>query len=149
MEERFQTFTVLVTDINRCIHKLKTKEMEEFNLKSSHVSCLYYLYKMGSMTAKDLCDICKEDKANISRAIKALEIGGYVVCNSKTQKRYQSMLVLTELGNETGSRIAEKIDRILDMVGEGVSDECRKVMYESLVAIRKNLQQLCDENDLL
>lgn len=148
MEERFQTFTVLITDINRCIHKLKTKEMEEFNLKSSHVSCLYYLYKSDKLTAKELCDICREDKANISRAIKYLEQSGYVVCNSKTPKRYQSVLVLTELGRSIGKRIAEKIDRVLDAVGAGVSDEHRRIMYDALSAINMNLQKLCDENDL-
>ncbi len=148
MEERFQTFTVLITDINRCIHKLKTKEMEEFNLKSSHVSCLYYLYKSDKLTAKELCDICREDKANISRAIKHLEQSGYVVCNSRTPKRYQSVLVLTETGRSIGKRIAEKIDRVLDTVGMGVSDEHRAIMYRALTAINQNLKRLCDENDL-
>ena len=148
MEERFQTFTVLITDINRCIHKLKTKEMEEFNLKSSHVSCLYYLYKSDKLTAKELCDICREDKANISRAIKYLEQSGYVVCNSKTTKRYQSVLVLTELGRTIGERIAKKIDRVLEAVGEGVSDEHRLIMYRALSKVNTNLQRLCDENDL-
>lgn len=145
MEERFQTFTVLVTDINRCIHKLKAKEMEEFNLKSSHVSCLYYLYKSDKLTAKELCDICREDKANVSRAIKYLEQSGYVVCNSKAQKRYQSVLVLTELGQSTGKRIAEKIDRILERVSSGISEEHRAIMYESLLAINDNLRKLCEE----
>ena len=68
MQERFQTFTVLITKLNRCIRKIKTEEMAEFDLKSPHVSCLYYLYKADSLTAKELCDICEEDKANISRS---------------------------------------------------------------------------------
>ena len=48
--ERFQTFTVLITSINRSIHKIKTEEMAEFNLKSAHVNCLYYLGLKGDMT---------------------------------------------------------------------------------------------------
>ena len=148
MEERFQTFTVLVTDINRSIHKLKTKEMEEFDLKSSHVSCLYYLFKTGSMTATELCDICREDKANISRAIKSLEDNGYVVCNSKKQKRYQSQLTLTDMGAQVASRIAKKIDKVLDAVSEGVSDEHRAIMYHALAKISANLQKLCEDTDL-
>ena len=73
MQERFKTFTILVSNINRCIHKIKTEEMADFNLKSSHVSCLYYIYKENSLTAKELCGLCGEDKANISRTIKFLE----------------------------------------------------------------------------
>ena len=87
MEERFNTFTVLIAGINRCIRKIKTEEMSEYNLKSPHVSCLYYLYKHNSLTAKELCDICDEDKSNVSRSIKFLEENGYLVCNSKKEKR--------------------------------------------------------------
>ena len=70
MEERFQVFTVLIAGINRSILRIKTEEMSEFNLRSSHVSCLYYLYKKESLTAREICNLCGEDKANISRAVK-------------------------------------------------------------------------------
>ena len=63
MIDRFQTFTVLVAKMNRCIRKIKTEEMAEFDLKSPHVSCLYYLYGADSLTATELCEICEEDKA--------------------------------------------------------------------------------------
>ena len=144
MEERFQTFTGLITDINRCIHKIKTVEMAEFDLKSSHVSCLYYLYKMVSLTARELCDLCREDKANISRTIKYLESNGYLVCTSRTIKRYQSPLRLTELGTAVGARISKKIDHILDQASAGITEEQRAAMYGSLAVISGNLQELCD-----
>lgn len=145
MEERFKTFTVLMNGINRSIHKLKTAEMAEFNLKSSHVSCLYYLYK-EEMTAKELCDACDEDKANISRAVKYLEENGFLECKSKAQKRYQTPICLTEKGKDVASHIVEKIDSVLSAAGNGVSDENRKIMYQSLATIAKNLEELCEKN---
>ena len=42
MLDRFKTFTLLITNINRSIRKIKTEEMAEYNLKSIHISCLYY-----------------------------------------------------------------------------------------------------------
>lgn len=144
MEERFQTFTGLITDINRCIHKIKTEEMAEFDLRSSHVSCLYYLYKMVSLTARELCDLCREDKANISRSIKYLETNGYLVCTSKRVKRYQSPLRLTELGKQVGERISGKIDHILEQASAGLTEEQRVAMYRALGLISGNLQDLCD-----
>ena len=147
MQERFQTFTVLIARLNRCIRKIKTEEMAEFNLKSPHVSCLYYLYKSDSLTAKELCDICEEDKANISRSIEYLEKNGYLVCKSKTEKRYKSPLVLTEKGRETGEYIVRKIDAILDSVSEGIPEEHRMIMYRSLSVICDNLQKICDAYD--
>ena len=147
MQERFQTFTVLLARLNRCIRKIKTEEMSEFDLKSPHVSCLYYLYKADSLTSKELCDICEEDKANVSRSIEFLEKNGYLVCRSKKEKRYKSPLVLTEKGRATGEHIVRKIDAILEAVGEGVPPEHRELMYRSLSVICDNLQKICDAYD--
>ena len=144
MQERFKTFTVLITKINRSIRRIKTEEMAEFNLKSPHVSCLYYLYKAQTLTAKELCDICEEDKAAVSRSIEYLETNGYVTCNSKMQKRYRTPLELTEKGREIGARIVERIDRILGAASEGLDEAERLVMYRSLALISENLQKLCD-----
>ena len=44
MNERFETFTVMINRISRNIRKIKNQEMAEYNLRSSHISCLYYLY---------------------------------------------------------------------------------------------------------
>ena len=144
MEERFQAFTVLITGISRSIHRIKTEEMSEFELRSSHVSCLYYLYKKGSLTAREICDLCEEDKANISRAVKYLEEKGYVFCESEEKKRYQSPLCLTDSGKEIGKAIVKKIDRVLDVASRGLTDEERAVMYKGLAVVNKNLNELCE-----
>lgn len=145
MQERFKIFTVLIANINRCISKIKTEEMAEFELRGSHVSCLYYLYKEKSLTAKELCDICGEDKANISRSIKYLESAGYVTYGENKNKHYHSPLKLTETGVKIGKLIAEKIDHILYKVSEGLSDEHRSIMYHSLNTINKNLNTICGD----
>ena len=43
MEERFETFTILIARISRSIKRIKSEEMADFELKGPHVSCLYYL----------------------------------------------------------------------------------------------------------
>ena len=84
---RFKLFTSLMSKINKSIRKIKAMEMAEFNLKSTHVSCLYYLYEEDTLTAKELCDICEEDKAAISRTLDYLESNGYLTCDAKLQKK--------------------------------------------------------------
>lgn len=147
MDERFQLFTVLITSINRSIRRIKTEEMAEFELKSHHVSCLYYLYKEGALTAKELCDICEEDKANISRSIKDLESRGYLFCNTKRMKRYQSPLELTEQGKLLAARIEAKVNHVLSIASKGLSDEERQMMYHCLETIDQNLQSICNQYD--
>ncbi len=137
MKERFETFTVLINKISRNIRKIKNQEMAEYGLRSTHVSCLYYLYSEQSVTATDLCERCEEDKATISRAIEFLESNGYLVCDAK---RYKRPLLLTEKGMEAGKRITDKVNRVLEKVGIGLTEEERVAFYRSLSIISRNLE---------
>ena len=143
MEERFETFTALVTGISRAIRKIKNEEMVEFHLKGPHVSCLYYLYKEGALTAKALCDLCEEDKANMSRTLDYLEKNGYIVSQAHEGRRYRTALRLTDEGNRVGAHIAARIDRVLLAAGDGVSESDRRTLYESLTKIYDNLTKVC------
>ena len=147
MEERFKTFTVLVANLNRCIYRIKTEEMADYNLKSSHVSCLYYLYKYGSLTATQLCSLCGEDKSNISRAIKYLEENGYLFTSSKTNKKYQIPIELTFSGYKIGKELSEKVNKILIYASDGLIGENRRIMYECLNLINERLNKLCGQYD--
>ncbi len=145
MEERFELFTHLIAKANRLVFKIKTEEMEKFHLKSSHVSCLYYLYKGKTLTAKELCDICSEDKANISRTIKFLEKNGFIKCESDAKKRYQSALFLTEKGVLVVKAMTEKIDAVLEQASKGLTEESRVIFYNSFALICSNLEKICKE----
>lgn len=144
MESRFEMFTVLIAKSGRFVKRIKTEEMAEFNLKLPHVSCIYYLYKRGTLTSKELCDICDEDKASISRALEYLEENGYIRCLDEAKKRYKSPLELTEKGKVVGKKVEEKIDDILIKASEGLSEESRKNFYESFSLICNNLQNIYD-----
>ena len=146
MEDRFKKFTILINRISRNIQKIKIIEMGKFGLKSTHVSCIYYLYRYnGQFTAKELCDICDEDKAAISRSIDFLESNGYVVCDSKTEKRYKSPILLTEKGEELGMQVCEKVNAVLDSAGGWLDDKQRENFYEDLKLISENLQKIVDK----
>lgn len=145
MQSRFETFTVLINRISRNIRKIKIREMAEYNLRSAHISCLYYLYSEKNLTATELCERCEEDKATISRAIDFLETNGYLTCHSKSEKRYKSPLLLTEKGNEVGKKIADKIDDVLKITSVELTEEERVQFYKNLSIISKNLQAIADE----
>lgn len=66
MQERFEMFTVLINRISRDIRKIKNQEMTAYHLRSTHISCLYYIYSLDGVTAAELCEHCEEDKATIS-----------------------------------------------------------------------------------
>ena len=140
MQERFETFTVLINRISRNIKKIKNQEMAEYNLRSAHVSCLYYIYTLKSATSTDLCERCEEDKATISRALDYLENNGYITRNPERTRRYNSPLTLTDKGNEVGKKIADKVGSVLDAVSGVLTEEKRVDFYQSLSIISESLE---------
>ena len=142
MQDRFETFTVLINRISRNIRKIKIQEMAEYNLRSAHVSCLYYLYSNKGLTATDLCERCEEDKATISRALDYLESNGYITCEAQNVKRYKSPLLLTEKGHIVGKKIADKIHGVLDKISVGLTEEERVAFYRSLSVISDSLESV-------
>ena len=147
MIERFETFTVLLNRINRNIRKIKNEEMANYELRSPHISCLYYLYISEGLTSKDLCERCEEDKATISRSLDYLEKNEYLICKSQSKKRYNSPFVLTDKGSRAGKRIADKIDAVLEEISVGISDEDRTVFYRSLNIISENIEKVAKSYD--
>lgn len=140
MQERFETFTVLINRISRNIRKIKNQEMAEYNLRSAHVSCLYYIYTLKNATATDLCERCEEDKATISRALDYLDTNGYITREAERAKRYKSPLLLTDKGKAVGKKIADKINGVLDTISVGLTEEERVAFYRSLVIISESLE---------
>ena len=143
MEQRFETFTVLIGRVSRSIKRLKAEQMELLDLKGPHVSCLYYLYRFGPLTAAELCDRCEEDKAAISRSLEYLEDTGYLSCRVTGPKKYRSPLVLTEKGQTAGAEVARRIEGVVEAASEGLAEEERLSMYRSLETICENLEKLC------
>ena len=146
MEERFELFTALITKISRSIKKMKNQEVEEYGLRSPHVSCLYYLYITDGLTATELCERCEEDKATVSRSLDYLETNGYILCESKSAKRYKSPLYLTEQGRMVAAKVAAKISRVLDDVSAAMTEEERVAFYRSLAMISDSLEA-CIKSD--
>ena len=145
MEERFETFTVLINRISRNIRKIKNQEMADYNLRSAHVSCLYYIYRAETITATELCEKCEEDKATISRALDYLEKNEFITCLSPNTKRYKSPLVLTEKGTIVGKKIADKIDGVLEQISVGLTEEERRSFYRYLTIISNSLEAIANK----
>lgn len=142
MQDRFEMFTILINRINRNIRKIKNQEMAEYNLRSIHVSCLYYLYMADTLTATELCERCDEDKATISRALDFLETNGYLICQTSNAKRYKSPLTLTDKGVDVGSKIRDKINSVFNQIGAELTDEERQFFYKYLSAISDSLESV-------
>ena len=146
MQERFETFTVLINRISRDIRRIKNQEMAAYHLRSAHVSCLYYIYSLDGVTSAELCEHCEEDKATISRAVDYLETNGFLL-RGTSAKRYKSPLLLTEKGRDAGKRIAEKIGGILETVSHALTEKERIEFYRCLSTISRSLEAIVQNSE--
>ncbi len=143
IEQSYEQFTFLITNINRCIKKIKLEEMKALDLKSVNLTCMYHLNKKGALTPKQLCELCGEDKANISRSIEYLKIKGYVETERQPEKRYKSLLKLTPKGKEIWECVSKRVKEFTRAGGVQMSDQDKKSMYKGLETINENLKKIC------
>ena len=138
MIHRFQDFLTGITVCYKYIQRIKNMEMTEFGLKGIHVSCLFYLHNNPEgLTAAQLCQLCAEDKATISRIIADLRAKGYVL--SGAEKNYRAPLKLSAAGQEVAQKMEPVILSWVAVGGDGLTEEQRTAFYDSLKLISSNL----------
>ena len=143
MIQRFDAFVSGITSCYKYIQRIKAMEMTEFGLKGTHVMCLYYLRRNpAGLTAAQLCGLCAEDKAAISRTVSELRSRGYITTLS--EKAYRAMLTLTAAGQELARKFDQLIEGWVTAGGDGLTDEERVDFYKSLSAIAENLRTRID-----
>lgn len=147
--DRFEAFTGSILELNRYLQKLKEIEMKPYGLKANHVMCLYYLGRNpDGLTATELTEVCKEDKAAISRSLAQLLEKGLVTGNFPEHKRsYRTKLFLTDAGREMVMTIDRRIDAALTSGSEGLTQEQREAFYAALEIIIRNLSRYIAERE--
>lgn len=149
MRNRFESFAGDIIELNRCLQKIKEQEMKRFGLKAGHTMCLYYLGKHPEgLTASQLTELCKEDKAAISRCLGQLMERELISCRLPENKRsYRTLHFLTEQGQDIVRKMNDRIEYAVFHGGNGLSDGERENFYESLERILRNLTQYLEENE--
>ena len=140
---RFQEFLTGITVCYKYIQRIKNMEMTEFGLKGIHVSCLFYLHNHpDGLTAAQLCQLCAEDKATISRTVADLRAKGYILNGG--EKLYRAPLCLSPTGQEVARKMEPVILSWVAVGGDGLTEEQRTAFYDSLKLISANLHNKID-----
>lgn len=139
MIDRFQSFVTGITECYKHIQRIKSAEMTELGLKGTHVMCLFFLHRHPEgLTAAQLCRLCAEDKAAISRTLATLQTRGYIATG---EKRYRAALSLTDEGTQVAEQLDGLIRQWVGVGGDGLTDEERAAFYRALERIADNLRQ--------
>ena len=146
MIERFEDFTSAVSLASKYILKIKSYYMREFGLKAAHVTCLHLLGRNEcGLTATQICQLCHEDKAAVSKTLNALCAKGYVIGVVGGARKYKAIYTLSASGREISRRLDKFIAQTVKSCGKGLTEKERAVFYKSFRTIVSNLESLSEK----
>ena len=144
MIDRFERFSFAVFEISRCWHKIAGDVMAQYGLKGPYAIYLVVMRRFhDGITAARLCEMCSRDKADVSRAVTAMEKEG-LICREGSGG-YRASLKLTEAGREVANRVAELAERAVSRAGGSLEPDHLLKFYSALGVITANLQALSKE----
>ena len=143
MIDRFERFSVTISEISRHWHKITADEMEKYGLKGPHSIYLTTMYRYSEgLTATQLCELCSKDKSDVSRMMSIMEKKGLVKKEGVHQNLYKGAFKLTEEGQEAARFVCERASLAVDIAGSELTDEKRAVLYEALELIAGKLREI-------
>lgn len=146
MLNRFERFSLAISEIDRCWHKLAAEEMAPYELNSPHAVYLYTLNKYpDGITAARLGELCCKNKADVSRMVAILVKKGMVRKKNIGLKCYRARLQLTEKGKQAAEHVQQRAALAVELAGTGMTDAEREIFYRCLEQITTNLQTLSKE----
>lgn len=146
MLNRFARFSLAISEIDRCWHKLAAEEMAKYDLNSPHAVYLTTLYNFeDGITAAKLGELCCKNKADVSRMVAILGKKGLVRKEAIGGNLYRAKLLLTEEGKQAAEHVQQRAALAVELAGSGMTDSDREVFYRCLERITMNLQTLSKE----
>ena len=143
MIDRFERFSFSISEIYRYWHKIAADVMEQYGMKGPHAVYFTTLYQYPKgLTAARLAELCGKDKADVSRAVAAMEGKELLL---KQGSNYRAVLTLTQEGAKIAQQVNEKAMAAVTHGGRGLTDNQREVFYHCLDTIASNLQTLSKE----
>ncbi len=143
MLERFEHFSLSLSELTRSWHKLTADEMEKYGLRSTHVVYLLTMLRHPEgMTASQLTETCGRDKSDVSRMMSILEKKGYAEKSGPGRSNYRAVFRLTDSGAAAAEAVRRQAEITVEHAGSGLTEEDRAVFYRALATITENLHRI-------
>ena len=137
--KRFLFFYHGLHRIVKDIKKIESSYLEDYGLRSVHMSCLLNLVdKEEGVTATQLATFCATDKALISRILKEL-IACDFISSEGEGKAYNKKYCLTEKGKDVVAAIEKDIVEYMSRAREGIPEENMLAFYGVLQSLENNI----------
>lgn len=143
MISRYEQFSFVISSIYRSIQKIEREEMVKYGMKGAYAQYLAALNRHpDGLTSAQLCDICDRDKAAVSRVVAEMEEKGLVNRTGARDSMYRARLTLTEDGKRAADYVKRRARAAVEAGGRNLTEENRRIFYESLDIIAANLDEV-------
>lgn len=148
--ERFEDFTTVISGIHRDIQKIKMKFTRHLGLKSVHMYWLYLLrVHPEGLSASELAELGKTNKALVSREIDELVTGGLITTDSQSdRRRYGWKFRLTETGQKMAETISTIALEVQHRASSDIPEEDMVTFYRVIYALLDNFDRMAENFEI-
>ncbi|MDF2540394.1 MAG: hypothetical protein K0S47_112 [Herbinix sp.] len=122
--------------------------LKEFNITSAEYSFLLYLYRNDGITQDDLSTYLYIDKAATTRAIKSLELKGYITRMKDPDDKRCNRVYLTTKSKDYQSEIKRRVSHWSELITEGMDQGTIDIVHNTLSEMVKKVEEMNLRKDM-
>ena len=142
--ERFTAFTVILSSVERNLHKLKSEKMSAYGLRATHLTCMIHIeISPDGLTPTEIAQACSIDKAFVSRITADLIAHEFIKINEKFNdgRKYRQKYILTVKGFNVLKEVKESFDSIMENIQENITDYEMRCFLKVLHTVNDNISK--------
>lgn len=126
--------------ITRALDSISNIEFKEYNLTKGQYLYLVRICENPGMIQDKLAEMIKVDRTTAARAIKKLEMNGFIEKQSDEHNKKIKKIFPTEKGKSIYPFIIREHNHSNQVALAGLSDEEIETLYNLILSVRKNIE---------
>ncbi|KKB37765.1 MarR family winged helix-turn-helix transcriptional regulator [Bacillus thermotolerans] len=127
--------------IARALDSISNIEFKEYDLTKGQYLYLVRICENPGIIQEKLAEMIKVDRTTAARAVKKLEVNGFIEKRDDEHNKKIKKLFPTEKGNNVYPFIRRENDHSNAVALEGFSESEVEIMFELLQRVRKNVEK--------
>ncbi|MFA9556821.1 MarR family winged helix-turn-helix transcriptional regulator [Evansella sp. AB-rgal1] len=127
--------------IARALDSISNIEFKEYDLTKGQYLYLVRIYENPGIIQEKLAEMIKVDRTSAARAIKKLELNGFIEKKEDEYNKKIKKLYSTEKGNQVYPFIMKENNYSNSVALEGFTEEEAESIFKLLHRVRKNVEK--------